>query len=262
MQESQLPDHEHIIRQLMYPMAGFEMTHEVYFARRVQRVAQRSDQWYSLVGPVQTNWDVGLWPYNLANLHHYVEEHPRQGIPHNIRQLGWAMYTKAMEHKCARILGAPVDPTWMQVAVDICERAAIPGTGQVCADLEHGGVEYQFHWGILAMGAMACCYRLHKPIPVWVLEKLDALEALAPSYGGVIPSYVLSVDGALAVADIAGQKSDPAQAYWSSVCVAARKMTGDASLLERATRFGVSAWDGHDEQTRRDTMLLRGAQGG
>lgn len=266
------PDVGHSNRDLIYYNAGFDMTHEVSFARGVQRVAQRCTTWPWFVetGPLS---EPGNKQLNLDSLMAMAQARPHQGIDIDLRCFGNAMYAKASEHKCARILGAPVSTSWMVKALSILELAAVPGTGQVGASpgdaahpLDQPNTEYTFHWAFTAIGAMACAFRCHLPIPTWIVPHLDALDLLPamqylPWGGTSLPSFTYSDGGVLRVCTGAGQNGDPNFGWWSSVCVCVARMIPDQRdyWLTRAKHWGPWPWDGYDEVNRKFTMLLRGA---
>jgi len=271
------PNPEHSWRDGVYYMAGFEETHDVHFARGVQSVAQRCTTypWFSLTGDISLD-DPGNRPQNLDCLLAETQARPHQGMRFlNLRAYGNALYWKAAEHKCARVLGAPIDPTWMVKALSVLEAAALPTGALFCGTefdpqhpLDQVQSEYTMHWAFTAMGAMACAKRLHQPIPSWILPHMDALDALPPMiyapYGATsLPSFTYTDGDVLRVATGSGQNGDPAFGWWSSVCVAISGFfpSPRAYWLERAKHWGPWQWDGADEQTRKFTMLYRGAAG-
>lgn len=260
------PDQEHLIRLLLYPMAGFEMTHEPYFARLVQKAAQKGTVWYPLDGPILLD-EPSWFPTNLSNLTAYAQAHPHQGLTHvNARALGWTAYAKAMEHKCARTLGAPVSPLWMQHLLDLLELAFVSGTGQIVLDsdnqqhpLDQIDVEYTFQWSILAMGALACARRLKRPVPSWIGMHLDALYSLhpIPYYGAPsLPAFTYSENGTLKSATGPGQQGDPEFGWWSTLNSIMWRDTGSQRFKDRAAMYGGTT--ATNEQTRKWSMVYRG----
>lgn len=260
------PDQAHGSRRLLYPLAGFSMTHDVYYARRVQQAAAYQEQWFPMTGPVILD-DQGWFPTNLDNLLAYAAAYPHQGLKHiSLRPLGWTLYAKAAEHLCARTLGSAVSTAYMEKALHILDLAAMLPTGQMLSDFDGAHPtdqpgEILFHWGILAVGALACCKRLHKPVPAWVPLHLDALDTLpqVPYYSGTsFPTCVYTDGAALKASTGLGQGGDPAWAYYSSVCAAAYYVSGDPHYKQRANRWGPTTAD--TEDNRKISMLLRGMQ--
>lgn len=273
------PNPEHACRDGLYDLAGFEMTGEAQFARGVQAVATRCTvwPWFEMDGEVRLD-DPGYRPQNLDNLMAYAQAHPHQGLRYvNIRALGWAMYFKAAEVYClkkmARSAVATISTAWLEKALDVLDLAAMPGTGQIefgDFDEQHPidqlGCEYSFHKGILAMGAMACAKQCGRPLPTWVRQWLEAAAVLpamtySPYGAASLPSFTFSVGGKLYVASGSGQNGDPAFGWHQSACVGAAMLdvANRAHWLSLATRWGPTVWDGKDEQTRKFTMLYRGA---
>lgn len=260
------PDPEHLIRRLLDPLAGFEMTHEVYFARQVQKATLIGLAWYPLDGPVLLD-EPSWFPTNLHNLSAYAHAHPHSGLIHvNARALGWTAYAKAMEHKCARVLGAPVNTAWMATLLEVLDMAAITGTGQIICDsdnsqhkLDQLDVEYTFQWSILAMGALACARRLHKPLPWWIEPHLDALATLPKvAYYGVpsVPAFTYSDHGVLKVATGPGQQGDPEFGWIPTLNAVMYRETKNPKFLDPARQCGpITATD---EQSRKWSMIWRG----
>lgn len=259
-------DIEHALRRLLDPIAGFEMTHEVYFARQVQKATLKGLEVYPLEGPILLD-EPAWFPTNLANLGAYTLAHPHQGLKHvNARALGELAYGKAMEHKCARTLGAPVSTAWMMALLDVLNRAAITGTGQIILDsdnsqhpLDQIDVEYTFQWSILAMGALACARRLHQPIPWWIEPHLDQLAALPPIlyYGAPsVPAFTYSDGGILKVATGSGQQGDPSFGWLSTLNAVMFRETQNTKFRDRVWQYGPKTVT--DEQSRKFTMVARG----
>jgi hypothetical protein len=270
------PDTEHALRDFIYAMAGFDRTHEVSFAREVQKIANRGTvaPWFSLTGEVLLD-SPGWRPQNLECLLARAQGPDcGQGLRYsNLRALGTTAYLKAGEHKCARILGAAVSKDWMLKYLQILDLAAVPNTGQIGSapgdaahPLDQPNCEYSFHWGFAAMGALACAKRCSLPVPSWIITHLNALDGL-PSmtyqpYGVTsLPSFTYSDSFGLRVATGTGQNGDPAFGWWSSVCVAVAHMipAQRSYWLERSKHWGPWQWDGTSEQDRKFTMLYRGA---
>jgi hypothetical protein len=259
-------DVEHAIRSLLDPIAGFEMTHEVYFARQVQKATLKGLEVYPLEGPIVLD-EPSWFPRNLTNLSAYAHAHPHQGLRKvNARALGWLAYGKAMEHKCARTLGAPVSTAWMTALLDVLELAAITGTGQIVCDsdnsqhpLDQVDVEYTFQWSILAMGAMACARRLHRQTPWWIEPHLDQLAALPPiAYYGApsVPAFTYSEGGVIKVATGSGQQGDPNFGWLGTVNAVMFRDTGDPKFKNRVRQYGPT--ENTDEAARKFTMVQRG----
>jgi len=263
------PDWGHLLRRLMPYMAGFEMTHEPYFARQIVKCSAYVDELFPLDGPITEVVNGALFPSSLANLKAYAQAHPHTGLPKtDLRCLGQAAYTKAMEHKCSRVLGAPVNTAWMEALVEILTLVAIEETGQLSRDtdanIDQPDIVYSFHQGFALMGLLACCKRLNKPVPSCAVQWMNALGAL-PSmiiYGHPsVPAFTYSQGGQLHSATGARQGGDPGCGYWSAVCVALHKLQPSACWLERASQYGPQTWaPGQGEQSRLDSMLVRGAR--
>lgn len=262
------PDVEHQMRKLRLFMAGFDMTHEPFFARGVKQCADYCLQQFPLLGPVSL--DPSNFAQNLQSLGAWVNANPGCGIPYVIpRAFGSALYCYAAYHKVARALGVPVDPNWMTQALAILDRAAFPTTGQLFTgpDPAHqldGPGEYTFHWSFVALGAMACTKRLHRPPPTWIAPHLNALVTMPsmdyysqPSLPGFTTT---NSQGGLIPCTGIGQQPDPNFGWWSTVCLAYAQESGDPAFKKMATLWGPQTWDGHDEPTRKLTMVLRGAQ--
>jgi len=254
---------EHWLRQIRYAVAAWDMTHEAKFARRLIAydlfaTGQVSDD------PATIHLDDPSWdPFTLAQFHAKAARAPHVGLgyPFNARAVGEVAYGRAMRHAVDR----SCERWWGLLLLRTCELAAIPGTGQVSADGANGAhqipVVYLFHQGLLVHGVLALCYRLGAPVPRWVLEWMDAVEALPRvSYYGV-PSplkFCYSVDGVLVpeVSEIQG--GDPGFAYWSSNCVALAKLLPAERdhWLRRAAKIGPVL--DTDQNSRKLSMLYRG----
>lgn len=263
------PDVEHSMRDGIYYMAGFEMTHEVYFARGVRDVAERCTTfpWFSLHGDVVLDSPASR-PQNLDCLLARAQGPDRNtGLRFiNLRAFGNALYWKAALHKCARVLGAPEPTEWMSKALDIMEFAAVPTTGQISSNpgdaqhpLDQPNCEYTFHWSFAAMGALACSRRLHLPPPSWIEPHLDQLAALPPMdyYGGQsIPAFTYSDGGVLKVATGSGQQGDPNFGWLGTVNAVMYRETGKQKFKDRVRQYGPTA--NTDEVARKFTMVQRG----
>lgn len=263
------PDPEHACRDGLYFMAGFEMTHELFFARGVKAVADRctSFPWFALHGDVVLD-SAANRPQNLDCLRSRALGPDRgQGLRFtNLRAFGWAMYWKAALHKCARVLGAAEPTTWMEEALDILELAAVPGTGQIgCSPgdqqhpLDQPNNLYTFHGSIAVMGALACAHRLHRPTPTWIEPWLDGLATLPPIpyYGAPsLPAFTYSQGGVLHASTGAGQQGDPEFGWFSTLHTVMYRETHKQKFLDRIGQYGGLV--ASDEQNRKWSMVYRG----
>ena len=249
-------DGEHWIRQIRYSLAAWEMTHERLFARRVMVYDSHATGVINL-DPATVHLDDPGWvPNTLAQYAAMAHQHPHTGLPWNAREMGWTGYGRAARHKVEQALS----PLWGLTLVDTCDLAAIPGTGQLVVDTAWGAhpvpVQYTFHWAILAHAVLCLCFRLQLPVPIWIIDGMNALDAVASTYGGKIPSYCYTVNGVL-VAEVSSlQHPDPAQGYWSHLCTCLEKLRPHEGWIQRATKYG--AWQALDPQSQRDSMLYRG----
>jgi hypothetical protein len=202
----------------------------------------------------------GYVPFTLAQHRAMVLEHPHHGYPANIRAVAWIEYLLAWSLK------------WSSAAhqhcltfLSTCELAATTGSAQ----MGYGGiqgvpaqdVQQTFWWGLFAHAALACAAQTRQPAPGWVLAGMYEHEALPPydNHGAPAPPrYTRTVNGVLVPADDApGQTGDPGFGYWSSNCSVLSKMTRARSWLQVAAVWGPLHVT--DEQSRRDSMLYRGA---
>ena len=245
MANSVKPDNEHAPREFTDLFEWWERTHDPKAARKINTVVSGR---------------IAAWtPTGIPFLDYLMPLANHQGIPVNGREFGWLMWGKAMLHKVTR-----TSRVWSVKALDVCERAAIPGTGQVIVDTHVGidqtGIFYCFHHTILAMGALALSHQLGKPAPKWVLDYALSLHE-QPAYGLSAwpspPSFMYSKGIRLKTATGSAQQPDPGAGYWSSLCVALAKVTGDGEWINRAYRFGCGVSQ-NDAQERRDSLLLRG----
>lgn len=242
------PDNEHGIREMIYPFDMWEKTHAPVHARQINSIVTRR---------------IAGWLWNgVPQLDHWasvVAAAPHVGINVNGREFGWLLFGKAMVHKVTR-----TSRVWSLQALDVCERAAMPGTGQVIVDTHTGidqtGIFYCFHHTKLAMGALALAYRVGRPAPKWVLDyalSLNEQPGIMMAGWPSPPSFLYSKGIRMKACTGAEQHPDPAWGDWSSLCVALAKVTGDHEWINRAYRFGcgVSANSGDE---RRSSLLLRG----
>lgn len=251
-------DGEHHIRNIRYSIAAWEMTHEPLYARRLA-------WWDSIATGVMTDDpstihlnDPGWVPDTLAQFNAMAAQNPGRALPWNGRWIGWVAYGRAMRHK----VDQRVSSKWGFTFLDTCSFAAILRTGQLIADTKYGTfpipVQYTFHWGILAHGAMAMCHQFKKPAPAWVLAGMKSILHLPVwDYGGSpsMPSYCYTKKGELVPIEHPLQGPDPAHGWWSSNCVALAKL-GHPEWLDVATKFGPT--DAGSEQAKKESMLWRG----
>lgn len=248
MKKSVKPDGEHAYREYTDPFWWWDATHDPKAAR--------------LINSIVTRRIAGFNPTGIPHLDYLqpiVEADPHRGMECNGRWLGGLMWGKAMLHKVSR-----TSSVWSLQALEVCERAAMPGTGQVLIDT-HTGIDqdrifYCFHQSKLAMGAIALAYRIGKPTPNWCIDYALSLHEQTP-YGLSAwpspPSFMYTKGIRLKAATGPEQHPDPAHGDWSSLCVALAKTTADPAWISRAWRFG-SGIVANDAQERRDSLLLRG----
>lgn len=252
-------DDEHLVREFRYSHAAWEMTHETQYARRIVQIADAAHARWSETGPT---YDGAEWtPQNVAQYLHMANH---QGVPLNGRALGWVAWNEAMAMKVTR----GRNPAFANAILDMCDKAACLGTGQVCAGANTGGgalnsdrVVYVFHQSILACGVLALCYRLGKPAPWWVVNwALTVGDMPVMAYYGApsMPAFWYTQGDQLVQARGVGQHGDPAFGWHSSLCVCLWKVSGNPIWLERAAKWGPTTVT--DEQSRKFSMLLRGTK--
>lgn len=253
-------DWEHWIRQIRYSIAAWEMTHDPKFARRIVSYDTLATGAYTDdPGTIHLD-DPGWVPSTLAQYHAMAQQKPHTGLPWNCRAVGWIAYGRLMRHKCDR----SVTRNWINMLLETCELAAMPGTGQQGwfnspGDPLHG-FTYTFHEAILVHAVLCACRRLKLAVPSWVLAWMHAVES-APtieypvgsgcasplSYwktsGGILTPYV----GPL-------QHGDPAHGWWGTNCAVLEKLV--SGWAAKAGRYGPT--EATDEQSRKETMLMRG----
>jgi len=254
-------DGEHWIRQIRYAHAAWDMTHDPKYAREIVDYGTKAVTAFPIDGPV-TDDDADV-KANLAQYMHYAQKAPHTGLAHqfNGRLVGWYGYSRLMQMKVARTSSA-----WSKKLYDLCELAAIPGTGQIVTDTRNGidqkGVQYGFQAAILIHTILCTCRRMGLPVPRWVANWMHAMYAMpvVDYYGGnSMPAFTYTdTDGTLKAATGPGQQADPGCCYWGHNCAILFLLTGSASWLEMANKFGPQTWG--DEQSRRDSMLLRGVR--
>ena len=246
------PDNEHLIRWLLFYIQWWELTHDPKAARAlVSFVSNRIAAWH--MNPDGADYLTFFTNEVIAN--------PSKGTRMNGREAGWLSYARAMQMKVAR-----TETSWARNMIQLCNDAAILGTGQVLADVREGidqqKVVYCFHQGILLMGVLALCKRLGWGPPKWTLDWMTSVSLLPTVlYYGTpsMPAFCYSRGIHLVPATGTGQQPDPAFGWYQSCCVALASM-GHPEFMQYATKFGPATWDGHDEQVRKSTMLLRGVQ--
>ena len=258
---AQWHDGEHWIRQIRYPIAAWEMTHESRFADQIVDYGDYACAAFPVDGPITD--DPADVKQNLAQYLHYAEKNPHTGLGYqfNGRKVGWIAYGRLMQMKVAR-----TSPLWITEFLRLLELAAIPGTGQIITDSKLGvdqtNVQYGFHAGILLHAAL-CAYKMlgRRPKP-WVYNWMNAMEDMPPMDNYGVPSppsfTYTSPRGRLMPATGPEQKGDPGCAYWSHNCALLYTITNDSFYLERSSIFGSEKWA--DEQSRRDSMLIRGVR--
>jgi hypothetical protein len=250
------PDGEHHIRKLRYPIHAWEMTHDQKFARKIVYLDQQVTGAFSETGMIHLD-DPGWIPDTLAQFHAMAQQRPHEGLPWNARKVGWYGYGRLMRHKVDR----HCTRAWIDMLLETCKLAAIPGTGQQVAVDDRGdtGITSTFHEAILIHTVLIACYRFRKTIPRWVLQWMAAVKA-APRldyYGLYSPvRFWKTVDGRLVPSQTAEQQGDPGFAYWSTNCVALHKLDPAGGWNNQATLIGPQ--QATSEDSRQLTLLLRG----
>ncbi len=251
---------EHWIRQIRYAIAAWEMTHnprwaeEIIFYDDLARAALSDDP--TTIGDVNSN----NVPFSLAHYHAMAQARPHVALPWNLRAVGWIAYGYAMRLK--------VDPgcshAWGRMLLDTCRLAAVPRTGQLCADAGNGAYnppcQYTFQWGLAAHGLLACCYQMQQEVPHWLICGMLSIYKLPrlDYYGFQSPvAFAYTLNGELVPLEGPQQHGDPGFAYWSSNCIALNKFFPGESWIRRAKWIGPQTANSMDE--RRASMLLRGA---
>jgi len=257
-------DWEHWVRQFRYALAAWEMTRERLYARRLVEYGELAVSLQGCPAYGEVSYGHGYTPLNLSQLLDEAHNDPQRGLDKvNLRELAWIGYSRLCQMKAA-----PATPRdWAERFLELCAVAATPGTGQLTRDVrvgidQSGDVQYSFHWGLIAHTALCAAHRLGRRPPRWVVVGMHAMERLpvVDYYGSPsMPAFCYSVNGLLIPATGPGQDSDPAHGWWSSNCAALAMMTGDKSWLARAARYGPQ--DKDSEQSRKESMLLRGARG-
>ena len=258
-------DFAHWCRQTRYAIAAWEMTHSEKFARRI--VYYDTLATGALTSDPETIHldDPGWIPPTLAQYHAMAQANPGLGLPWQCRSIGHVAYGRAMRHKVDRRLTT----AWADMLLETCALAARSGTGQQgnwqqgAFKFEESGIAYTFHEMILAHGVLALCHRLHRSVPYWIFDLMNAVESLprVDYYGLPSPVSFWSTESGLACASTGWtpepQHGDPAFAWWSTNCIALYKITGDIAWKNRAGLIGPTT--NTDEQSRKFTMLMRGA---
>lgn len=257
-------DWEHLVRQYRYDIALWEMTKSRQAASRIIEYGEWMHSVWSENGPVH---DGPEWvPMNVAQYKMMALKNPRHGLPSspglNERALGWCMYLRAMQHKVAR-----TSASWSLYTLDMLDTAAMPFTGQVTYGPNSGGepldtedVEHTDHWSIMAQGALALCHRMGARAPAWVIDGALSIWEMEPlDYGGFPspPKFTRTQGMKRVPATGKGQGGAPAHGHWGSLCTSLYSMTRDSAWLDRALKYGPYLTY-TDEQSRKETMLLRG----
>jgi len=250
-------DWSHWVRQIRYSMAGYDMTHDALYARRLIVYADRARASWSEHGPI--SYGAGWTPQNLAQYHDMATKGIQQNGSFG-REVGWVAWGEAMALK----VNPRRDTTWLRMFKETCDLAANPKTGQIVHDT-HAGVdgddlEYTFHASIRNIAYLAACYRLKLRPRKWLFNWYEAVHGQTPipyPEGSDCPSppaFMHTVGGVLVPATGPAAEGDPAHGWWSSFCVAMQKVAGKG--IEGATKFGPT--DAGSEQAKKESMLYRG----
>lgn len=254
---------EHWLRQIRFAIAAYEMTGDVKYLQQIifyddlARAELTDDRSTIHLG------DPSWVPSTLAQFNALSKERPGQGLdyPFNGRAVGEVAYGHAMRLK----VDPGCDRAWAHMLLRTCERAAIPHTGQVCADTNGHDrpTVYLFHQGLLVHGVLALYYQLGLRPPTWIYDWMFSVEHLPrmDQYGFLSPLKFCYTNeqGVLTPEESEVQRGDPGFAYHSWNCVALAKILPDARAhwLRRAARIGPKTANSQDE--KKLSMLLRGA---
>src|SRR5690349_17052051 len=215
-------------------------------------------------------------PENIHQYHAMARAKPHTGTPMPLRPAGWVFWGEAMALKVE--VGRSV--AYAQKFLKTCELAAHEATGQLTFDTKTGinesGIQYQFHWTICAMGALACAHRLGQAVPDWIMRGVHAMADLEPVdyYGAPCPpAYVYTHKRRLvpctgSLIEPPNYPGSPGIAYWWEL-IAALYRQGALIDLEMALLFGTHRSKTirelreelrveQDPQRLRDSQMLRG----
>jgi len=259
----QFYDWEHWLRQIRYCIAAWEMTHDPYWRDEIIFYDDLARATFT-DHPAAYNPD--LWgnsrPFTLTQFFKMAMARPHVALPWNLRAVGEIAYGHAMRLK----VDPGYDTTWAETLLATCRMAAVPQTGQLCADDGNGAysrpVQYNFQWGLGLHGILALIHQTQRGVPAWIFNGMRAIRNLPrlEYYGYQSPvAFVYSEGGRLLPYEGPQQHGDPGFAYWSSNCVALHKITGDRRWRSRAAEIGPTTANSEDE--RKSSMLLRGLVG-